>query len=269
MHFAVVGDEPRAVPAKGLKGACPSCGGAMIAKCGEQKIHHWAHQGLRSCDAWWEPETIWHRSWKDMFPKEWQEHIARDEGGEKHIADVRTEHGVVVEFQHSHLAPDERRAREAFYKSLVWVVNGTRLKRDFPRFEEASKTFAKTEFRSVRIVQFPEECFRKAWLDSPVPVLFDFRESSDDAVLPADKTRELLWCLLPGRVHGRAAVAMLTRSYFVTAMRTRSRLLDHLEILRRCEEQVRLQREQELAEWGAWFIGSVRAKRGTGRHRRF
>ena len=85
----------------GAKGYCPSCGKELIAKCGERKINHWAHKGTRICDSWWEPETEWHRSWKNKFPHNWQETSFIDEQtNEKHIADVLTNQGLVIEFQH-------------------------------------------------------------------------------------------------------------------------------------------------------------------------
>jgi len=55
------------------------------------------------CDNWWENETQWHRDWKNHFPVEWQEVVQIAEDGEKHIADVKTSEGWVVEFQHSYL----------------------------------------------------------------------------------------------------------------------------------------------------------------------
>jgi competence protein CoiA len=115
MKFAVVGEERREAQPH-LSGKCPFCGNAMIAKCGERRLRvwHWAHQETRTCDPWWE-ETDWHRGWKNQFPREWQEFIQRSETGEKHIADVKTDRGVVLEFQHSHLQPEERVRRENFY----------------------------------------------------------------------------------------------------------------------------------------------------------
>ncbi len=50
------------------------------------------------------------------------------------MADVRTDKGLVIEFQHSYINPEERRQRENFYKNMIWIVDGTRLQRDFPRF---------------------------------------------------------------------------------------------------------------------------------------
>ncbi len=52
---------------------------------------------------------------------------------------MKTEQGFVIEFQHSPLDPQERAAREAFYQNMVWVVDGTRLKKDYPRFLEGRK----------------------------------------------------------------------------------------------------------------------------------
>ena len=77
-------------------GICQCCESDLIAKCGTQKIWHWAHKGKRNCDHWWENETQWHRDWKDNFPKEWQEVVHLSDDGEKHIADVKTPNGLVV-----------------------------------------------------------------------------------------------------------------------------------------------------------------------------
>lgn len=88
MKFALINDQ-KVVATTGAKGFCPSCGSALIAKCGEVNVNHWAHKGRRNCDPWWENESEWHRAWKDKFPIEWQEIIQHDNSGEKHIADVK------------------------------------------------------------------------------------------------------------------------------------------------------------------------------------
>src|SRR5215469_8979083 len=129
MKFACVnGQRQEAQP--NLLGKCPACGQPMVARCGEARVWHWAHKGHRDCDPWWENETEWHRAWKDQFPADWQEIVHNAEDDERHIADVKTQNGWVIEFQQSRISPDERRSREAFYQSLVWVVDGLRLKRD-------------------------------------------------------------------------------------------------------------------------------------------
>ena len=101
----------------GLSAAtCPSCGAAVIAKYGDHRVWHWAHRGVRVCDPWWEPETEWHRAWKNEFPADWQEAVHFAQSGEKHVADVKTQSGMVLEFQHSFLKAEERAARESFYR---------------------------------------------------------------------------------------------------------------------------------------------------------
>lgn len=104
----------------------------MIARCGEIITWHWAHSPRRRCDPWWENETEWHRKWKNYFPEQCQEVIHFDEEtGEKHIADIKTDRGIVIELQHSSMKPDELRSREQFYESMVWVVDGSPFKNNF------------------------------------------------------------------------------------------------------------------------------------------
>jgi len=124
MEFALVNDL-RTKPIKGLKGFCPICGNPVIAKCGNRKVHHWAHVHEFNCDPWWENETPWHREWKSHFPDAWHENVFFDQTtGEKHIADIFTPNGITLEFQNSPMSYTELGLREAFYKKMIWVVNG-------------------------------------------------------------------------------------------------------------------------------------------------
>lgn len=87
MKFALV-NGCKTEPQPKLRGVCTGCQSEMVAKCGTVKVWHWSHKSKIPCDLWWEPETQWHRDWKNKFPQEWQESIHRDEqSGEKHIAD--------------------------------------------------------------------------------------------------------------------------------------------------------------------------------------
>lgn len=126
----------RSAPRPGLIGQCPVCGASVTAKCGEVRIWHWAHKGRKHCDLWHENETEWHRSWKHQFPAAWREKMVQSVDGTRHVADIKTDTGLVVEFQRSHLSTVERREREAFYDDMIWVVDGTRLKRDLDFFEQ-------------------------------------------------------------------------------------------------------------------------------------
>ncbi len=209
MRFALI-DGNKAEATKGAGGLCPCCGSELIAKCGEVKVNHWAHKGNRNCDPWWENETDWHRSWKGKFPNDWQEVIQRDETGEKHIADVKTKNDWVLEFQHSYLNPEERRAREAFYTKLVWVVDGLRRKRDKSQFQKVINEGAVVrEEPLIRRVSFPEECrLLEEWLDSSAPVFFDFQE-------PNELKHSELWCLFPRISNSEAYLMLFFRNEFI------------------------------------------------------
>jgi hypothetical protein len=208
VKYALI-DGKRSEASKGIKGLCPICDSEMIPKCGEFRVHHWSHKGNRFCDSWWESETDWHRSWKGHFPDDWQEVIHRDGNGEKHIADVKTENGWVLEFQHSFLNPEERRAREAFYAKLVWVVDGLRRMRDKSQFQDALKRAAVVFNRPLILrVTFPEKCrLLKEWLDCSAPVFFDFRE-------PNESKDSVLWLLYP-KTNGEVYLSHLARNTFI------------------------------------------------------
>ena len=123
MQYALV-NNIKTEPSKGLKGICLGCGKTVLAKCGPLKIHHWAHTSIKDCDPWWEPETDWHREWKNKFPAEFREVCFTDHlRGEVHRADVHSNKGVTIEFQNSPISTEELKSREAFYSKLIWIVN--------------------------------------------------------------------------------------------------------------------------------------------------
>lgn len=173
MKYAMVNDA-KSEAQKGLAGFCPNCKSPMIAKCGEKIIHHWAHKGKLECDHWWEPETEWHRTWKGYFPKDWQEVVHQDPGtGERHIADVKTSAEIVLEFQHSPIKPEERNARNEFYKRITWVVDGLRIKSDLQKVTNAFNTARPINQNLIKIA--PDACsLFKEWASPNVPVFFDF-----------------------------------------------------------------------------------------------
>ncbi|SNY99541.1 hypothetical protein SAMN06265377_1351 [Flagellimonas pacifica] len=206
MKYALVHGKKKEAH-KGAQGICPGCGATMISKCGEVKIHHWAHKGNRNCDHWWENETEWHRAWKGHFPEEWQEVVQFGENGEKHIADVKTKTGLVLEFQHSYLNPEERRSRNTFYPKLAWVVDGTRRLKDRSRFIKVIQEGSSLPIKDIRIscTDFPEESrILEEWVNCSVPVFFDFGE------------QERMWFLIPSSTLDRAYLVRIARDYFVT-----------------------------------------------------
>lgn len=136
MQLALV-DGQRRTPELHLKGACPACGQAALSKCGSKVIWHWAHNGKRHCDPWWENETEWHRKWKSLFPESQREIVHFDQlTGEKHVADIKTSRGMVIELQHSAMPIEELQAREAFYKRMFWIVDARPFASQFERSKE-------------------------------------------------------------------------------------------------------------------------------------
>ena len=212
MKYALVNGKSTEAT-KGMIGDCPSCGAALIAKCGNLKIHHWSHKGNRNCDIWWENETEWHRSWKGHFTKEWQEVVHVDEAGEKHIADVKTQSGWVLEFQHSFLQKTERQSRNAFYKKMVWVVDGTRRKNDKNQLLKLLKecTLIRANFPIFRL-DFPDECrLIKEWQGNSL-VFFDLKEA--DGFEEKD-----FWFLFPKTHSSNAYLTPFSRVGFIELFR--------------------------------------------------
>jgi hypothetical protein len=201
MKYALI-DGQRYEAQSGCKGVCISCGSPTVARCGEVRVNHWAHLGQRRCDSWWENETDWHRAWKNNFPSLWQEIVHTADNGEKHIADVKTNEGWVLEFQHSYIKPEERRSREDFYKKLIWVVDGNRRIKDKKRFFEIvdDGTYSRNHpnLRST----FPEGALFRDWINSTAHVMFDF---GDDE----------LWWLSPLSNESHALVLPITRRQFI------------------------------------------------------
>lgn len=210
MKFAFVGGE-KSEATKGAIGVCPSCGAELVPRCGEIKINHWAHRGRRKCDPWWENETDWHRSWKNNFPKEWQEVIHTDnESGEHHIADVKTSSDWVLEFQHSPLKREERASRNKFYPKLAWIVDGTKRKRDKPSFNRILDEYGlKSDDPRFRVVMGQDDCrLIEEWHECESYVFLDFQDTDD-------KDRTILWYLFPRIANNEACLWPIQKDVFI------------------------------------------------------
>jgi competence CoiA-like predicted nuclease len=213
MKFALI-NNIKSEAVKGAIGICPCCRSPLIARCGDLKANHWAHNGKRKCDTWWESETNWHRSWKNEFPIDWQEIIIQDEKtNEKHIADVKTIHGLVIEFQHSYIDYNEQKSREIFYNNMVWVVDGARLKHDYPRFLKAKRNFKTTNMPQIFLVEFGEECFPKNWLKNSAPVVFDFQNAQEVSYM--ENVKNNLYCLFPNQLGKFKILAEISKTAFI------------------------------------------------------
>ena len=212
---------------KGLVGLCVGCEQPMIPVCGVKKEKHWRHKVDCDCDRWWENETEWHRSWKNNFPKEWQEIRHQDPtNGEWHIVDVKTSLNYFLEFQHSFLNSMERQSRNKFYgEKLIWVVDGLTRKNDWLKIEKSLNS-------SVEILQdssifklsesINEAPLFKDWCDCNVPVFFDFGNNRP------------LWCLLPKSSKGNFYILPFHQQNFITLLNggvLNEKILDEIIIL--------------------------------------
>ena len=245
MQYALVNVEKRE-PTPGAVGKCETCDHLMISKCGEIKLWHWAHKGKRHCDRWWEPETPWHRGWKNQFPAEWREVRQYDVAGECHVADVRTEHGLVIECQYSSISSAERIAREKFYGAngrMVWIVNLGRYKTARSRLAKGQADWGRTNIQGFSLIAWPDECFPKAWISSTVPVFFDFEDNSSEFWQVANRS---LWCLLPGRAEGNAVVARVSWAQFVELARSSGEFVALNGTVERIAAVIRLRRQAEF-----------------------
>lgn len=103
---------------------------------------------------------------------------------------------------------------------MVWVVDGTRLKKDYPRFLKGKKNgfentiFYNTENPKIFRVDLIDWCFPSAWLGSAVPVIFDFR--GDGTMDDPEGIRSSLYCLFP-QVGKYARVAEISRKAFINS----------------------------------------------------
>ena len=196
---------------KGGKGYCIFCNLEVTAKCGEIRIHHWAHKLTLACDNWVENETEWHRNWKNKFPEDWQEIVQYAPSGEKHIADVKTNKNWVLEFQHSYLNSEERNSRNTFYPKLVWIIDGLRRKTDIAQFAKILKDSRQAPVGGLSIlkVNFPEESrLLQEWMNSNKPVFFDFGK----------KANKNFWFLLPLNIKNEAYITYFSREEFITVL---------------------------------------------------
>jgi len=82
-------------------------------------VAHWAHLSACDCDPWSEPESEWHRAWKEMVPPEQREVTMGP-----HRADIRLASGKVIELQHSPISPSVIAEREEFYGNMAWLFDG-------------------------------------------------------------------------------------------------------------------------------------------------
>lgn len=245
----------------GQRAFCPVCGSEVVARCGRVNAWHWAHLSTTECDSWHESETEWHRQWKAEFPEANQEIVHFDSTtGEKHIADVKLDSGLVLEFQHSPISTEELASRCNFYKNILWIVDSrsnadlkrllSGLGRRQPNLLLQRKNTAGLSWEfwdicsrllvpnaEIYRIDDPWSVFRKGWnLDHPVVFDFSSEAESDNEKRPLvdAKQQDLLLSLctnpfvreqiylgLPKRIWCLFPPLEQRETYFAAAMRRR------------------------------------------------
>jgi hypothetical protein len=190
LYALVAGIKSSATP-KNI-GTCPFCERKMISKCGEFKSWHWAHKQIDSCDSWYKPETEWHRNWKQIFGIRNCE-IILNKDNQKHIVDIKTLHGRVIELQNSPIDLETLHSRELFYgNDMIWIINGLHFAHNFiikpfhdaeydtyyPELERFAKMHGfKTNYRSFpgeEKARFEWKRPKEVWAYAKANVCIDF-----------------------------------------------------------------------------------------------
>jgi competence CoiA-like predicted nuclease len=189
MLYASLNNEKiEAIPK--TKAICTLCEKDVFSKCGEVNVWHWAHLKEENCDKWYEPETQWHKDWKNQFGKELSE-IIITKNGEKHIADIQTKENVVIELQNSPILKPIIRKRELFYgEKMLWVINGINFKDNFVTkpdyrhrlYKNTSEGWIHKYTGELPPKDFLESFYwkwcRRSWDEAQRPIFIDFGDEN-------------------------------------------------------------------------------------------
>ena len=116
---------------------CPCCKSLLVQKKGSFLIWHFAHKYLDNCISYYDNKGEWHRKMQELFPENNRE-IFESFSSYRHIYDVLTESGIIIEFQHSPISLEDfkKRTKDYVFRSLmnktprpIWVFDYT--ERDF------------------------------------------------------------------------------------------------------------------------------------------
>lgn len=170
----------------GARGLCPECKGDVYARIPDHAIRHWAHTPLpdgqeRNCSRDSGEMSEWHRSWQWERSNLSDIEVTRDE----HRADLINPAGIVVEFQHSSISPEEIKSREAFWKRGVWVIDGTHIDDGEPRVKvrRHPDQDPSDPYRSVQWSRAPLILYRAKWA---IWIDLGTEEDSNDTLLAAN-----------------------------------------------------------------------------------
>ena len=228
MKFGLINGQ-RIVAKPGIRGVvCPKCRTELVAKCGEIRVHHWAHKNKLQCDDWIEDDNDWRSDWLKAFPEDWQEPLIEC-NGESHFADIRTPSNTIILLHQLHLTSETIRLREDFYQTPVWVVNSGRYKNEVTRFLRSfEKTWISGTGQSIgntdvkKISEFNvDKVFRKEWLTSQFPVFFDYTTTNGDKEHGYGCMLDYVWCLMPYSVQGFRILFKYSKNELIDKLKRR------------------------------------------------
>jgi competence CoiA-like predicted nuclease len=160
MQYAILNNE-RIEATPNMTAICPVCKSTVISKCGTIMVWHWAHQSKEDCDSWYEPESEWHRGWKNYFKPEEREVVIG-----RHRADIKV-NSTVIELQNSSISAEDIQERELFYNKMIWIVNGEEF------WDKSIVTFRKDNSYETFIWKHPRKC----WWKATKPIYIDIDKS--------------------------------------------------------------------------------------------
>lgn len=179
---------------------CPICHNPVILRKGEINAPHFAHLHNQCPDSWQYDMSEWHKEMQERFPEENRE-VVMSFDGKTHRADVFKD-GVVIEFQHSPISPDEFFDRNDFYTSLgykvVWVFDVSDQYED-SRFVHKRDNYSVLRWNNpLRVLKYgPIPQYKK----NNVKICLFFGESYDDSdsddLLPPE-VHQVNWSSLDG-----------------------------------------------------------------------
>ena len=150
-------------------------------------------------------------------------------------------------------------SREHFYRRMAWVVDMTRTRRDFKRFQNAVVALLDVDHDGYCLTPVPHEILPINWVHRKVPVLFDF--GIHDASTGQPDFTKHLWCIWPGRLEGHALLRRMPLELFLAEATQRGQIQYDREFVRKIGAVLEMRRREQVAYVPQFWNRSVRPKR--------
>ena len=201
---------------------CPCCKKRMMARVGNVRRPHWAHESGERCDEWWEEESDWRDGWLQVFSQSPNADIENvlEKNGERHFYDARFRDSLVAVFRRTRLPPEQFVKRESFFGNMFWFVEANqseykRLQRSFHNHTIKPICGNRRCYETDNDGSLP---FYSRWRECHMPVIFDFEQVSKGRV-------KGLWCVLPRHENYRRRLLLFSRTLFISRLNAEGRLL--------------------------------------------